>query len=223
MMTVDAVLAGGFGGLCAAFISQPFDTLKVRSQLGLGFSLKGLYRGLYAQIGIQVFSNSLLFGLYGALKGTLGDPISAAMLAGAVEGVAYGPMELIKTRRQAFMDPPKWSEFGRGLGTCSIRESIGNCFYFGAYEFMRKKTASLSENTSILMSGGFAGCMYWIGIYPIDTIRVRIQGNKPLWGNLYKGLFPCLLRAFPVNCATFWGYEVALSYLKGNRSESANG
>ncbi len=214
MTNVDTVLAGGFGGLCAAFIGQPFDTMKVRSQLNLRFSLKGLYRGIYAQIGIQVFSNSLLFGLYGGLKEILGDPIGAAMLAGAIEGVAYGPMELIKTRRQAFMEAPKWNEFGRGLGACSVRESIGNCFYFGAYEFMRKKTESYNENMSITLSGGFAGCMYWIGIYPIDTIRVRIQGNKPLWGNLYKGLFPCILRAFPVNCATFWGYESALKVLK---------
>jgi solute carrier family 25 carnitine/acylcarnitine transporter 20/29 len=217
------IIAGAWAGICAAVIGQPFDTIKVRSQLNIKSShfLKGLYRGISAQIGIQMISNSLLFGLYGQLNKTMDNKYLAAFSTGLVEGLVYSPLELIKTKRQANLPAPKWPEFHHGLKLCMMRESLGNCVYFGTYEYFRNKTTNLSKTSSIIYSGALAGCCYWIAIFPIDTIRVRVQANGFTvkqaidYRQFYKGIGPCLVRAIPVNCVTFWGYEMAMERLGG--------
>lgn len=219
------IIAGAWAGVCAAIIGQPFDTIKVRSQLNIQSShiLKGLYRGISAQIGIQMISNSLLFGLYGQLTTVMSNHYLAAFTTGLIEGLVYSPLELIKTKRQAGLPAPKWQDFHNGLKLCMMRESLGNCVYFGTYKYFRNITADFSKTYSIICSGALAGCCYWATIFPIDTVRVRVQANgftvKQAINckQLYKGIYPCLVRAIPVNCVTFWGYEMAMEKLGGRK------
>jgi solute carrier family 25 (mitochondrial carnitine/acylcarnitine transporter), member 20/29 len=83
-----------------------------------------------------------------------------------------------------------------------------------------------------LMAGGLAGTLSWGLIYPLDVIKTVTQvSTKPVDGNLraykdmhswevgtslfkhhgwnifYRGVGPTVLRAFPVNAATFFLYE----------------
>ena len=71
-----------------------------------------------------------------------------------------------------------------------------------------------SENASILTAGGLSGIFYWSLIFPFDTMKTRIQSGATrhaLYTNMYKGLGITVLRAVPVNCATFYAYEHVLN------------
>ena len=77
-----------------------------------------------------------------------------------------------------------------------------------------------------IISGGFAGCAYWV-IFPIDTIKTMKQTDNKLaprnvnsflsmirvykqFGirRLYKGLPAVLIRAWPANVVLFSSYEL---------------
>ena len=79
------------------------------------------------------------------------------------------------------------------------------------------------STTTVLLSGGFAGAMSWTVIYPMDVIKSNIQtsqGSQGIlattlslkrkygWGIFTRGLGVTVLRAFPVNAAVFYFYEL---------------
>ena len=88
----------------------------------------------------------------------------------------------------------------------------------------------VSESAVILVSGGVGGFVYWLSTYPADCVKSAMQSDaiQPSerrfasvadccrqlyaeggWRRFYRGLAPCLLRAFPANAACFWSYEYA--------------
>jgi solute carrier family 25 carnitine/acylcarnitine transporter 20/29 len=80
-----------------------------------------------------------------------------------------------------------------------------------------------------LISGGFAGCTYWLSCYPMDVVKNRMMAApdgtpdalrgmtatfrhilvKEGWRGFFVGFAPCMLRAFPANAAAFFGFEMA--------------
>lgn len=115
-----------------------------------------------------------------------------------------------------------------------LRDGLGNMCYFSAYELTKRSLLArdagqvYGETPVFVVSGGVAGCAYWAGILPIDTIRsiVMCQGPaKSGWSvavelfksggvpAFYKGLGPALLRAFPTSASTFVTYEYTLRFL----------
>ena len=121
----------------------------------------------------------------------------------------------------------------RGFGTTVAREGPSFAVYFASYELFK---TLLSQGRSdpgtlvLLTAGGLTGMVTWFSTYPIDVIKSRIQADNT---NKYsgfldcgkksyaeaglraftRGLGPTLLRAFPVNAATFVAYEFVLQHL----------
>ncbi len=79
-----------------------------------------------------------------------------------------------------------------------------------------------------MCAGGLAGQLTWMSSYPLDVIKSRIQCEKhrklsiytaaaELYretGSLrafYRGLTPCLIRAFPCNACIFLVYDSIIS------------
>ena len=73
-------------------------------------------------------------------------------------------------------------------------------------------------------AGGAAGVAMWIPVFPVDTIKSRLQsaeGNPTISGTIkqlyargglkafFPGLAPAMARAVPANAATFLGVELA--------------
>jgi solute carrier family 25 S-adenosylmethionine transporter 26 len=58
-----------------------------------------------------------------------------------------------------------------------------------------------------LVAGGVAGCAVDVSLYPLDSIKTRLQtivrGNNLNWANPYAGIGPALIGSFPAS-ATFW-------------------
>ena len=112
----------------------------------------------------------------------------------------------------------------RGLGLTILRETPSFGVYFMSYEFissrLKKRLDSPVSTPVLLLSGGLAGQCSWLSTYPVDVIKTRIQNDsrgefkgaidcvKRTWlesgvGGFFRGLSATMMRAFPVNAATF--------------------
>lgn len=135
--------------------------------------------------------------------------------------------------RQLYRDGGLRSVF-RGSTATLARDGPGSAAYFAAYEYIKRSmnpkdkvtglpTGELSL-TAITCAGAAAGVAMWIPVFPVDTVKSRLQtaeGNVTLAGVVrelyakggfkafFPGFGPALTRAVPANAATFLGVELA--------------
>ncbi|KAK4199991.1 putative mitochondrial carnitine carrier [Triangularia verruculosa] len=122
----------------------------------------------------------------------------------------------------------------RGSAATLARDGPGSAAYFAAYEYCKRaltpkdpvtgEASGKLSLTAITCAGAAAGVAMWIPVFPIDTVKSRLQtaeGNVTI-GGVVKGLYakggykaffpgfgPALARAVPANAATFLGVELA--------------
>lgn len=114
----------------------------------------------------------------------------------------------------------------RGSTMTLARDGPGSAAYFASYEYIKRSltpkdaegnvTGDLSL-PAVLAAGGAAGIAMWIPVFPVDTVKSRLQSapGKPTVGGTirsvyaaggYKAFFPgfgpALARAVPANAAT---------------------
>jgi hypothetical protein len=69
-----------------------------------------------------------------------------------------------------------------------------------------------------LIAGGLAGVVVDIGLFPVDTIKTRIQSEKSSLkvskNNIYKGVTSMLLGSFPSAATFFISYDYTNKFLK---------
>jgi solute carrier family 25 carnitine/acylcarnitine transporter 20/29 len=129
-----------------------------------------------------------------------GVDLGKIWVAGAIGGfatfVVSAPSELIKCRTQLIVDGQGssygvfkeiWARGGlRGLyyggAITSLRDAFGYGWYFWSYELSKRLLLSRQHDpfippsaTEILISGGIAGVVTWVSIYPLDVIKTRLQ------------------------------------------------
>lgn len=122
----------------------------------------------------------------------------------------------------------------RGSAATLARDGPGSAAYFAAYEYIKRsmtpidpvtgKPSGQLSLTAITCAGAAAGVAMWIPVFPVDTVKSRLQtaeGNVTIGGvvrELYRkggfkaffpGFGPALTRAVPANAATFLGVELA--------------
>lgn len=130
------------------------------------------------------------------------------------------------------------SLFKGSLATLA-RDGPGSALYFASYEVCKKYLNQKSNNesgeiniTNVCISGGVAGMSMWLGVFPIDTIKTKLQASSSQHKQsmldatreiyltrggvkgFFPGLGPALLRSFPANAATFLGVELTHSLFK---------
>jgi solute carrier family 25 carnitine/acylcarnitine transporter 20/29 len=113
------------------------------------------------------------------------------------------------------------------------RDGPGSAAYFATYEYVKRSltpkdadgnvTGDLSL-PAVITAGGAAGVAMWIPVFPVDTIKSRLQSaeGRPTIGGTISGVYrnggikaffpgfgPALARAVPANAATFLGVELA--------------
>ena len=122
----------------------------------------------------------------------------------------------------------------RGSAMTLARDGPGSAAYFATYEYVKRTltpkdaegnvTGELSL-PAVLTAGGAAGIAMWIPVFPVDTVKSRLQSaeGRPTIGGTISGLYrsgggiraffpgfgPALARAVPANAATFLGVELA--------------
>jgi len=113
----------------------------------------------------------------------------------------------------------------RGSMLTLVRDVPAFCSYFATYETLRGLVRTEDGRMSLsetMVIGGVSGMLAWAVEIPLDNIKNRHQvclGKKPLAQTvtdifadggvrqLYRGAGVILVRAFPVNAATFLAYE----------------
>lgn len=121
----------------------------------------------------------------------------------------------------------------RGSAMTLARDGPGSAAYFATYEYVKRTlspkdaegnaTGELSL-PAVITAGGAAGIAMWIPVFPVDTVKSRLQSaeGRPTIGGTISGLYrnggvkaffpgfgPALARAVPANAATFLGVELA--------------
>ncbi|KAI1399805.1 mitochondrial carrier domain-containing protein [Hypoxylon fuscum] len=135
--------------------------------------------------------------------------------------------------RQLYQEGGVRSVF-RGSAATLARDMPGSAAYFAAYEYIKRRLTPKDPVTglpkgdlslsAITVAGGAAGIAMWIPVFPVDTVKSRLQtaeGNVSIGGVIrelygkggvkafFPGFGPALARAVPANAATFLGVELA--------------
>uniref|UniRef100_UPI00358E1ABC mitochondrial ornithine transporter 1 n=1 Tax=Myxine glutinosa TaxID=7769 RepID=UPI00358E1ABC len=121
--------------------------------------------------------------------------------------------------------------FFHGMASTWIRDIPGYFFFFWGNEFSKSlltpagKTKDDLGPLSLVLSGGLGGVALWAVVYPIDSVKSRIQVMSMAGERggllvtlsrilrheglraLYAGFTPTIIRAFPANGALFLAYE----------------
>lgn len=121
----------------------------------------------------------------------------------------------------------------RGSLMTFARDGPGSAAYFATYEIIKRKLTPVDPVTgkqgqlsipAVMAAGGAAGVAMWTAVFPLDTIKSRLQSSevkqtisgciKELYGKggikaFFPGIGPAMARAVPANAATFVGVELA--------------
>ncbi|KAI9674209.1 MAG: carnitine transporter [Caeruleum heppii] len=121
----------------------------------------------------------------------------------------------------------------RGSAATLARDGPGSAAYFATYEYMKRRLTPKDDTgkplgdlslTAIIVAGASAGVAMWIPVFPVDTVKSRLQSaeGRPTVGGVIRGLYgsgglkaffpgfgPAMARAVPANAATFLGVELA--------------
>lgn len=205
---------GVISGFSAVLIGYPFDSVKVRLQMGQKMSWRLFnypYRGLGAPLLAVPLQWTGLYGSYGMAKKVIGrDDLASTIMAGGISGVCASffanPFENVKVNAQAkrerTLDCAKRliAERGvrglfRGQIACTMRDSGQNMafFYFaelaGRSVWLREKCG---EATPFAV-GMVVGLTHIQVELPFDCIKTRMQNNpqytgyRQVLGETFKG------------------------------------
>ena len=116
----------------------------------------------------------------------------------------------------------------RGSAMTLARDGPGSAAYFASYEYIKRVLTPTDENgnatgelsvPAVVAAGGGAGIAMWIPVFPVDTIKSRLQSDpgRPTIGGTIRTLYaaggfkaffpgfgPALFRAVPANAATLY-------------------
>uniref|UniRef100_A0A8C4R7T7 Mitochondrial basic amino acids transporter n=1 Tax=Eptatretus burgeri TaxID=7764 RepID=A0A8C4R7T7_EPTBU len=136
----------------------------------------------------------------------------------------------------------------RGLVCTLIRETPAFGLYFLTYDGVTRALGCEPEDPhlipKLLVAGGMSGIASWLSTYPFDVVKSRLQADGFGSQARYRGIADCfaqsyreegfrvfkrglvstLLRAFPVNAATFATVTLFLDYMRaGEKDEDLDG
>ncbi|XP_037840426.1 mitochondrial basic amino acids transporter isoform X4 [Chlorocebus sabaeus] len=130
----------------------------------------------------------------------------------------------------------------RGMVSTLLRETPSFGVYFLTYDALTRALGCEPGDRllvpKLLLAGGTSGIMSWLSTYPVDVVKSRLQADGLRGAPRYRGILDCvrqsyraegwrvftrglastLLRAFPVNAATFATVTVVLTYARGEEA-----
>ncbi|CAI2023337.1 hypothetical protein SEUBUCD646_0H01490 [Saccharomyces eubayanus] len=184
---------------------------------------------------------------------TMGQMAAAGFISAIPTTLVTAPTERVKVVLQtsskgSFIQAAKTivkeggiSSLFKGSLATLARDGPGSALYFASYEISknylnnRQPHPSAGEDQpvnimNVCLAGGIAGMSMWLAVFPIDTIKTKLQAcstkqnmisaTKEIYlqrggiKGFFPGLGPALLRSFPANAATFLGVELTHSLFK---------
>lgn len=200
------IIAGGIAGSAGIVVGHPFDTIKVRMQMGSAISGSNLFRGIGAPVTMAALVNATIFSSFGynariwdeyfPQAPRLWKNVAGGAVAGVVSSFLLCPSEHIKVRLQSQKGVYRHTidalvnivkshglvGLYRGLFATMTRQVPGFGVYFGAFDPIKEqcRTWGVEQDwLACILAGGTAGSLSWATVYPTDLIKSRIQ-NLPL-------------------------------------------
>ena len=136
-----------------------------------------------------------------------------------------------------------WKGIYKGQTVTMLREIQGFGGYFAGYELFTRwamerqglHRRDMLDMVSLMLAGAFGGYCLWIPTFPIDVVKSKLQTDAFVNGQyttvrecvrqiyrqegvkgFYRGFWPCMIRAAPVNAATFLTFETVMSLMVGH-------
>ena len=179
-----------FHGLLASLstdlLLHPLDNLKCIAQTrglnrglsGVGFSVRGIYRGLPAVALAGAPANGVFFSVYETCKDSLGEG-RAAGVGSFAASLVYAPMETVK--ESAFVDSVSTrkaliqnrSKLYRGWLLSNLTWIPYLSLYYTMYERLKGSNSPNLAASSSVGAGIFAAFV----TYPIDVVKTRVQSG----------------------------------------------
>lgn len=209
---------GALVGISQALVGHPFDTIKTIRQnkknlykMNMSKMIPRLYSGVkYPTLG-NLTIQSMYFGIneYFYRNYTQNHYVSG-FITGTICSCVVSPIEYFKVRKQVFPNQnPLIKNMFRGFWSNTSRESVATSIYFGCFFYLKD-----NRGWHPFISGATTGLITWIGTYPIDTIKTRVQSDHRLsildairMRNIWKGFSYCAIRAVLVNGISFYLYD----------------
>lgn len=187
--------------------------------------------------------NIAQIGVCGAVAGLANAPLSAPIEHIRIRlqvqtGETLGPFPLMRDMISRF----GWQSLYQGWNSTLLRELPGYAFYFMSYETALRAMTPTGKSVNdlpsykLLLAGALSGLGMWLTCYPLDVVKSRMQSDaldpaqrryastigcyrsiltqEGIRG-FYRGLAPCIVRAFPVNAITFATYELTMRLMGG--------
>lgn len=175
----------------------------------------------------------------GAMAGIVNTPITAPVEQLRILSQANTKsLSLVETVRGIYK-AQGFKGIYRGSAITLLRESQAYGVWFLTYETLiayiqRTRGYNRREDITtpeLLLAGALSGNALWLSSYPLDVIKSNIQSDgfgaeskykgrislatKAIWASggargFWKGIVPCLIRAFPCSAGTFAAVETAL-------------
>ena len=201
---LSQALCGAGSGVFASFVLTPSELVKCRLQTGYVTKRTGY---VTKQTGYVTQETRISTSRNSCVQrvGTPQTPFAMFLHIASKEG----PTQLMK-----------------GWTTTLLRKVWSSFFFFGGYEGSKKVLFTTPEEMSLwktAVSGGVGGTLSWGLSYPLDVVKSRVQvGDLSTWCTVkevyselgvrgfFRGITPCLIRAFPGCGALF----VAVDYTK---------
>lgn len=223
--------SGAVAGFIEVCVNHPLDVVKTRLQMqsaddphryksiadcfrrmvkAEGFL--SIYKGIVPVLVVETPKMALRFMVYEQTKRVLSPHLSlvpnnliSGFLAGAIEGIAVNPFEVVKVRLQTdralvAAQPSAYSlarqiyrthgmgRDGLSLGLTSniFRHGVFVMFYFTIYAKLKEKAPKFEnkrqESLYKVGAGLFSGCVSTCFNIPWDVVKSRIQGLQPVPG-----------------------------------------
>ncbi len=205
---MNTIIAGAFGGFVQCLVLVPSDLIKVKMQIE-GMKSTKTY-------------NSTLHCLYSVVQN---EGISGLFKGFTITALRETPSFAVYF--SVYKNSLNWlrNTFEKNNNDDNIIK--GDVLNYSLMPNSPHPTAS------IMISGGLAGATSWTAVYPFDVIKTYIQinsSNSSKQGGVistvitlynaygirifFRGLGTTIIRAFPVNAATFYVYEVLKEILE---------
>jgi hypothetical protein len=189
---LQVYLAGAGAGVACFFFSTPTDLIKIKAQM------TKIPKTTY-QVTKEIYKHNGLKGLYqGGLITMIRDAPSYGIYFWAYEGM--------KRLLQVESGDDAWKLLLAGgiAGTVSWGSIYPIDVVKSRLQMQQKTRHLLNESSQIIIDRPYAS---------IKDCVIRSYKIEGL-GVFFRGLWPTLLRGFPVNAVTFYVYEIVMDFLK---------
>jgi len=204
-MTSDIFLSGFLAGSIQTIIGHPLDTLKTNLLMN-HLSFHHLYRGWRGALWSGCVSNGCIFATEDWMYARTGHHFMSGILCGIISGIAIGPFEYVKLKRQLRHESKRsFYKYRMGAHWIVLRECTGLGTYFYMYHSYREKMG-------VFLSGGMAGVAGWMVSYPFELCYIRCYTGSLV--NIWKSFYIVVARAFLVNACLFSVYEPIIFWIK---------